>query len=74
MRETHISDFKSVKEKLGAFAVNIIERGRDLTYGLPGTNYKARGAKLGRVDKKVRKRKEMGKKTEKRTSKVRRKK
>ncbi|MDN6248466.1 MAG: relaxase/mobilization nuclease domain-containing protein [Lactococcus lactis] len=47
MRESHISDFKSFKEKLGEFAINVIERGRDLTYGLTGTNYKARGAKLG---------------------------
>ena len=39
--------FKSFKEKLGEFAINVIERGRDLTYGLTGTNYKARGAKLG---------------------------
>ena len=28
-------------------AVNIIDRGRDLKYELTGTNYKARGAKLG---------------------------
>ncbi|MCT0059775.1 relaxase, partial [Lactococcus lactis subsp. lactis] len=47
MRESHISDFKTFKEKLGEFAVNVVERGRDLTYGLTGTNYKARGAKLG---------------------------
>ena len=47
MREAHISDFKSFKDKLGELAVNVIERGRDLTYGLTGTNYKSRGAKLG---------------------------
>lgn len=47
MREAHISDFKNFKEKLGEFAVNVIERGRDLTYSLTGTNYKARGQKLG---------------------------
>ena len=28
-------------------SVNVIERGRDLTYSLTGTNYKARGQKLG---------------------------
>ena len=47
MREAHISDFKSFKEKLEQLAVNVIERGRDLTYSLTGTNYKSRGAKLG---------------------------
>lgn len=47
MRESHISDFKNFKEKLGEFAINVIERGRDLTYSLTGTNYKARGQKLG---------------------------
>ncbi|WP_338417252.1 relaxase/mobilization nuclease domain-containing protein, partial [Pasteurella multocida] len=38
MREAHISDFKSFKEKLGELAVNVIERGRDLTYTLTGTD------------------------------------
>jgi hypothetical protein len=47
MREGHISDFKSFKDKLGELAVNVIERGRDLTYSLTGTNYKTRGQKLG---------------------------
>lgn len=47
MRETHISDFKSFKDKLGELAVNVYERGRELTYGITGTNYKARGSKLG---------------------------
>ena len=47
MREAHISDFKSFKDKLEELSVNVIERGRDLTYGLTGTNYKTRGAKLG---------------------------
>ena len=52
MREAHISDFKSFKEKLGELAVNVIERGRDLTYTLTGTDYKSRGAKLGEDYKK----------------------
>lgn len=47
MREAHISDFKSFKEKLEELAVDVMERGRDLTYSLAGTNYKARGQKLG---------------------------
>ena len=47
MRETHISDFKSFKDKLEQFTVSVYERGRDLTYGLTGTNYKVRGTKLG---------------------------
>jgi len=46
MREAHISDFKSFKEKLEELAVNVIERGRDLTYSLTGTNYKARGKQV----------------------------
>ena len=47
MRETHISDFKSSKEKLGEFDGNINESGRDLKNGCTGTNKKLRGAKLG---------------------------
>lgn len=47
MREAHISDFKSFKDKLNELAVSVIERGKELTYGLTGTNYKVRGSKLG---------------------------
>lgn len=47
MREAHISDFKSFKEKLGQLYVNVYERGRELTYELLDTNKKVRGSKLG---------------------------
>lgn len=47
MREAHISDFKSFKDKLERFYVNVYERGRELTYELLDTNKKVRGAKLG---------------------------
>lgn len=47
MRETHISDFERFKDSLREKAVQVVERGRELTYGLLGTNYKARGSKLG---------------------------
>ena len=47
MREAHIIDFKSFKSKLKEKSVDVVERGRELTYKLTGTNYKSRGAKLG---------------------------
>ena len=47
MREAHISDFKSFKDKLERFYVNVYERGRELTYELLDTNKKVRGSKLG---------------------------
>ena len=47
MSEAHIIDFKAFKEKLEEFTVSVIERGKELTYGLVGTNYKVRGSKLG---------------------------
>lgn len=47
MREAHISDFERFKASLKEKAVQVVERGRELTYGLIGTNYKARGSKLG---------------------------
>lgn len=47
MSQAHIIDFKAFKEKLGELAVSVVERGKELTYGLVGTNYKARGSKLG---------------------------
>ena len=47
MREAHIIDFKSFKSKLREKSVDVFERGKDLTYKLTGTNYKARGSKLG---------------------------
>ncbi|MGL4334614.1 MAG: relaxase/mobilization nuclease domain-containing protein [Lactococcus garvieae] len=52
MREAHISDFESFKGLLREKAVEVVERGRELTYGLLGTNYKARGSKLGQDYKK----------------------
>lgn len=52
MREAHISDFESFKGLLREKAVEVVERGRGLTYGLLGTNYKARGSKLGQDYKK----------------------
>ena len=47
MREAHISDFESFKEKLRHLYVNVYERGRELTYELLDTNKKVRGSKLG---------------------------
>ena len=52
MREAHISDFESFKGLLREKAVEVVERGRELTYGLVGTDYKARGSKLGQDYKK----------------------
>ena len=47
MSDARIIDFKSFKDKLMAKAVNVYERGKELTYELTGTKYKARGSKLG---------------------------
>ena len=47
MSDAHISDFKTFKDKLMEKAVNVYERGKELTYELTGTKYKARGSKLG---------------------------
>lgn len=42
-----ISDFQVFKDDLKQKAIDVWERGKDLTYQLTGTNYKARGNKLG---------------------------
>ncbi len=42
-----ISDFQAFKDDLKQKAIDVWERGKDLTYQLTGTNYKARGNKLG---------------------------
>lgn len=42
-----ISDFQTFKDDLKQKAIDVWERGKDLTYQLTGTNYKARGNKLG---------------------------
>ena len=47
MSDARISDFKTFKDKLMEKAVNVYERGKELTYELTGTKYKARGSKLG---------------------------
>ena len=47
MSDARIIDFKSFKDKLTEKAVNVYERGKELTYELTGTKYKARGSKLG---------------------------
>lgn len=47
MSNIHISDFKTFKEALKEKAIDVYERGKNLTYQLTGTNYKARGNKLG---------------------------
>ena len=47
MSDAHISDFKTFKDKLMEKAINVYERGKELTYELTGTKYKARGSKLG---------------------------
>lgn len=43
----HISDFETFRDALREKAIEVYERGKDLTYQLSGTNYKARGNKLG---------------------------
>lgn len=47
MREAHISDFERFKSSLKEKDVHVVKRGRGLTYGLIGTNYKSRDSKLG---------------------------
>ena len=47
MSDARIIDFKSFKDKLMEKAVNVYERGKELTYELTGTKYKSRGSKLG---------------------------
>jgi len=42
-----ITDFQTFRDDLKQKAVDVWERGKDLTYQLTGTNYKARGNKLG---------------------------
>lgn len=42
-----VTDFQTFRDDLKQRAVDVWERGKDLTYQLTGTNYKARGNKLG---------------------------
>lgn len=42
-----IRDFQTFRDDLKQKAIDVWERGKDLTYQLTGTNYKARGNKLG---------------------------
>lgn len=42
-----IRDFQTFRDDLKKKAIDVWERGKDLTYQLTGTNYKARGNKLG---------------------------
>lgn len=42
-----IRDFQTFRDDLKQKAIDVWERGKDLTYQLTGTNYKARGKKLG---------------------------
>ncbi|MDF8373945.1 relaxase/mobilization nuclease domain-containing protein [Weissella paramesenteroides] len=42
-----IRDFQTFRDDLKQKALDVWERGKDLTYQLTGTNYKARGNKLG---------------------------
>ncbi|WP_285299858.1 relaxase/mobilization nuclease domain-containing protein [Lactiplantibacillus plantarum] len=42
-----IRDFQTFRDDLKQQAVDVWERGKNLTYQLTGTNYKARGTKLG---------------------------
>ena len=42
-----IRDFQTFRDNLKQKAIDVWERGKDLTYQLTGTNYKARGNKLG---------------------------
>ena len=44
-----ICDFQTFRDDLKQKAIDVWERGKDLTYQLTGTNYKARGNKLGTV-------------------------
>lgn len=47
MSDAHISNFETFRNVLKEKAIEVYERGKDLTYQLSGTNYKARGNKLG---------------------------
>lgn len=47
MSNVHISDFETFTDALREKSIEAYERGRDVTYRLLGTNYKARGNKLG---------------------------
>ena len=42
-----VRDFQTFRDDLKQKAIDVWERGKDLTYQLTGTNYKARGKKLG---------------------------
>ncbi|MBF7126206.1 relaxase/mobilization nuclease domain-containing protein [Pediococcus pentosaceus] len=42
-----VTDFQTFRDDLKQKTVDVWERGKDLTYQLTGTNYKARGNKLG---------------------------
>ncbi|MDY4646671.1 MAG: relaxase/mobilization nuclease domain-containing protein [Aerococcus suis] len=42
-----IRDFQTFRDDLNQKTIDVWERGKDLTYQLTGTNYKARGNKLG---------------------------
>ena len=42
-----IRDFQTFRDDLKQKAIDVWQRGKDLTYQLTGTNYKARGNKLG---------------------------
>lgn len=47
MSNVHISDFETFTDVLRKKSIEVYERGKDVTYQLLGTNYKARGNKLG---------------------------
>lgn len=47
MSNARISDFQTFRDDLKQKEIDVWERGKDLTYQLTGTNYKARGNKLG---------------------------
>lgn len=47
MSNAHIRDFETFKDVLREKSIEVYERGKDVTYQLLGTNYKARGNKLG---------------------------
>lgn len=47
MSNIHISDFETFTDVLREKSIEVYERGKDVTYQLLGTNYKARGNKLG---------------------------
>ena len=54
MSVAHINDFETFRDALKEKAIEVYERGKDLTYQLSGTNYKARGNKLGTAYEKER--------------------